>query len=217
MLFHMYCLTGKWSDFGGILLLCVSCFVSAVFCSVVHFCTFCRMTAVNTVIFVPHFGVCRSKPVIYCIYWPNWIGLFTYYFYIYHTIKDVIGWFWWKSGTVCESWSPLVDKGALMGCMWTCFPDRFPTLCLDSIDSPLKLRWVKGVLVLRCNMPLALLAEWPGSFTCHCSSMCSNRNGHWMSRHRKWTHWRRKIPCRFCQVPNWWPSDRSKLNTEAKM
>ena len=40
------------------------------------------------------------------------------------------------------------------------FPDRFPTLCLDSgIVSPLRLLWVKGVCVFRCNLPLALLAE----------------------------------------------------------
>ena len=44
-----------------------------------------------------------------------------------------------------------------------------PTLCLDSgIVSPLRLRLVKGVCVFRCNLPPALLAERPGSFTCHC-------------------------------------------------
>ena len=46
------------------------------------------------------------------------------------------------------------------------------TLCLDSgIVSPLRLRWIKGVCMFRCNLPLALLAEWPGSFMCHCSNM----------------------------------------------
>ena len=34
-----------------------------------------------------------------------------------------------------------------------------PTLCLDSgTVSPLRLRWVKGVGVFRCNLPPALLA-----------------------------------------------------------
>ena len=43
------------------------------------------------------------------------------------------------------------------------------TLCLDSsIVSPLRLHWVKGVCIYRCNLPSALLAEWPGSFICHC-------------------------------------------------
>ena len=47
-----------------------------------------------------------------------------------------------------------------------------PTLCLDSsIVSPLQLHWVKGVCMFRCNLPPALLAEWSGSFTCHCSDM----------------------------------------------
>ena len=48
---------------------------------------------------------------------------------------------------------------------------QVPTLCLDSgINSPLGFRWVKGVCVFRCNLPPVLLAEWPGSFTCHCSN-----------------------------------------------
>ena len=50
-------------------------------------------------------------------------------------------------------------------------PDRFPH-CLDSgIVSPLRLPWVKGVCVFRCNLPPALLAERPGSLTCHCGNM----------------------------------------------
>ena len=45
-----------------------------------------------------------------------------------------------------------------------------PTLCQDNgIVSPLQLQWVKSVCVFRCNLPPALLAEWLGSFTCHCS------------------------------------------------
>ena len=43
------------------------------------------------------------------------------------------------------------------------------TLCLDSgIVSPVRLRWVKDVCVLWCNLPPALLAEWTGCFMCHC-------------------------------------------------
>ena len=46
-----------------------------------------------------------------------------------------------------------------------------PTLCLDSgIVSQLRLRWVKGVCVFRCNLSPALLAEWPESFTCNCGN-----------------------------------------------
>ena len=51
------------------------------------------------------------------------------------------------------------------------FPDRVPTLCLDSgIVSPLRLRWIKGVCVFRCNLPPELFAERPGAFTCHCGN-----------------------------------------------
>ena len=35
----------------------------------------------------------------------------------------------------------------------------------------LQLCWVKGVCMFRCNLPSALLAEWLGSFTCHCGNM----------------------------------------------
>ena len=49
---------------------------------------------------------------------------------------------------------------------------QVPTVCLDSgTASPLRLCWVKDVCVFRCNLQYALLAEWPGSFTCHCSDM----------------------------------------------
>ena len=42
-------------------------------------------------------------------------------------------------------------------------------LCLDSgIVSPLWLHCVMGVCMFEHNMPPALLAEWLGSFTCHC-------------------------------------------------
>ena len=50
------------------------------------------------------------------------------------------------------------------------FPCKVPTQCLDSTVSPLRLRWVKDVCMCRCNLPSALLAEWSGSFTCHCGN-----------------------------------------------
>ena len=56
------------------------------------------------------------------------------------------------------------------------FPDKFPHFACG-IVSPVRLHWVKGVCVFRCNLPPALLAEWPGSFTCHCGSTGMKRNG----------------------------------------
>ena len=39
-----------------------------------------------------------------------------------------------------------------------------------------KLLWIKGVCVRRCNLPPALLAEWPEFFTCHCGNTGCNRH-----------------------------------------
>ena len=50
------------------------------------------------------------------------------------------------------------------------FLDRFKHYAWTVAVSPLWLCWVKGVSVLRCHLLSALLAEWPGSFTCHCSN-----------------------------------------------
>ena len=64
---------------------------------------------------------------------------------------------------------------------------EFPTLCLDSgIVSPLRLRLVKGVCVFRCNLPSELLAEWPGSFTCHSGNTEAERT-QIKSKHTKLT------------------------------
>ena len=74
--------------------------------------------------------------------------------------------------------------------MWARFKirDRFlHVLCLDSgIVSPLWLHWVKGVCVFRCNLRPALLAEWPGSFTCHCGNTGMERTPN-KSQHTKLT------------------------------
>ena len=56
----------------------------------------------------------------------------------------------------CGMWS-------LMSCMWTRFPDRFPH-CAWTAVSLLRLHWVKGVYMFRCNLPPALLAAWPEVF-----------------------------------------------------
>ena len=59
------------------------------------------------------------------------------------------------------------------------FPRRVPKLRLDSIVIPLRLCWVKGVGVFRCNLPPVPMAEWPESFTCHCAN--TGWNGHRIS------------------------------------
>ena len=59
-------------------------------------------------------------------------------------------------------------------------------------SQPFRLGWVKDVCVFRCNLPPALLAEWPGSFTCHCGNV--GWNGHRMSQHRKLTLEKKILP-----------------------
>ena len=79
-------------------------------------------------------------------------------------------------------------------CVWT-VSGQVPTLCLDSgIVSPLRLNWVKGVCLLRCNLPPALLAEWPGSFMCHCGNTGVKRSLNKKSQHTKWTLEKKVLP-----------------------
>ena len=74
------------------------------------------------------------------------------------------------------------------------FPGRFPHYSMDSgIVSPLRFRWIKSVCVFRCNLPPALLAEYPGSFTCHCGSTGMERSPN-KSQHTKLTMEKTVLP-----------------------
>ena len=68
---------------------------------------------------------------------------------------------------------------SLTSWVWAGFPE-VPKLCLDSIVSPLKLHWVKGVCMFRCNLPTALLTEWPsvGFFTAIATAVTQRWNRH---------------------------------------
>ena len=82
--------------------------------------------------------------------------------------------FSWSSWPLHTSSTLCVGLGSVYSgsgsCMWVCFPNSFPTLCMDSIVSPFWLGWVQDVFLFRCNPPPALLVEWLGSFICYCSS-----------------------------------------------
>ena len=103
------------------------------------------------------------------------------------------------------------------------FPDEvrvssfpIPTLCLDSsIVSPLRLQWVKGVCVFRCNLPPALLAEWPGSFTCHWVTRGWNGDQIKVST-QSWL-WRRRFCCRSCWEFNLQPFDHEPSTLTNKL
>ena len=74
--------------------------------------------------------------------------------------------------------------------LWACFLIGSHTmwLCLDSsIISPLWLGWVEGICMFRCNLPPAFLAEWPRSFTCHCSNRGVEQTPKKKSQHTKLT------------------------------
>ena len=51
-----------------------------------------------------------------------------------------------------------------------------------------------------CNLPSALLAEWPGSFMCSCDNMGVERIPRWVSTER-WP-WRGKFSCHSCRDSN---------------
>ena len=71
------------------------------------------------------------------------------------------------------------DELLVSSCLW-----KVPTLCLHSIASPLRLRWVKGVCVFTCNLPSVLLQNDRG-FMCHCGN--TGWNGHPVSQLTKLT------------------------------
>ena len=79
------------------------------------------------------------------------------------------------------------------------FPDKLrvssvPTLFLHSgTVNPLRLRWVKGVCVFSYNLSHALLAEWPGSFTCYCGNTGVERTPN-KSEHTKLTVEKKILP-----------------------
>ena len=48
------------------------------------------------------------------------------------------------------------------------FPWQVPMLSLDRVVSTFQPHWVKCVCMFSCNLPPALLSEWPGSYMCYC-------------------------------------------------
>ena len=60
-----------------------------------------------------------------------------------------------------------------------------------------------GVCVFRCNLPSALLAEWPGSFTCYCGNTEVELIPKWVSTESR--PWRRKFSRRSSRDSNLGP------------
>ena len=71
--------------------------------------------------------------------------------------------------TVAKRAETTVAECSLAGCAWARFPDS--SHCMPRQHSqPDPTSLVKNVCVFRCNLPPALLEEWPTSFTCHCGN-----------------------------------------------
>ena len=45
------------------------------------------------------------------------------------------------------------------------------TMPEQQYGQPTPIWWVMGICMFRCKLPAAVLAEWRGSFTCHCGNM----------------------------------------------
>ena len=85
-------------------------------------------------------------------------------------------------------------SAAMTGATWNCCLGLFCVhhATMHHVTSR-KATYTKGVCVFSCNLPPALLAEWPGSFTCYCSNMGWNRYRN-KSQHRKLTLEKKIIP-----------------------
>ena len=72
--------------------------------------------------------------------------------------------------TVVQRAETTVTECFMTCCVWVRFLTDSHTLLDSGIVSLLRLRWVRGICEFRYNLPSALLAEWPGSFTCPCGN-----------------------------------------------
>ena len=66
--------------------------------------------------------------------------------------------------------------------------------------------YTSGACVFSCNLPPALLAERPGSFTCYCSNTGGGPDTKRRVSTESWP-WRRKFSLRSCRVSNPLPFD----------
>ena len=107
--------------------------------------------------------------------------------------------------TVAQQAEMTVTKCSLTSCMWR-FLIGSHTKPGQRHRQPFRLHWVKGVCMFRCNLPPALLAEWPGSFTCD----CSNRgwNGQQVRVCTESSLWRREFSHHSCQNSSSQPFDQ---------
>ena len=104
--------------------------------------------------------------------------------------------------TVVQRANTIMAQCFLTSCKWARFPWEIPAPCLDSIVSPLRLRWVKGEFVFRYNLPSALLAVF------YCNNLGWNGKRRTVSTESKL--WRRKS-----SRQSFWGSSSQLLHQES--
>ena len=71
--------------------------------------------------------------------------------------------------TVAQRAVTTVTECSLTSCVWAHFLIGSHTMPRQQHSQPTPTS-LGQIFVFRCNLPSALFAEWPGSFTCHCGN-----------------------------------------------
>ena len=157
------------------------------------------------------FGECSTVHSTLALFIFIFLLLLFIYYYFFCKVKI-------SSGTLILLFRPgSIPSGSELRRLWPNVPWQVAceldsgyvsTRCLDKgIASLLRIQWVKGVWVYRCKLPLALLTEWPGSFTCYCCNTGVERTRN-KSQHTKLTLEKRFLPRhRSCWDSNSQPFD----------
>ena len=106
----------------------------------------------------------------------------------------------------------------ISGATWNCC--RFGTFLLHRttmhhVTSLHAKPYTSGACMFSCNLPPALLPEWPGSFTCYSAVIRGGTDTEIIVITERWL-WRRKFSRRFCRGSNPGPFDHEPgaLTTE---
>ena len=95
--------------------------------------------------------------------------------------------------TVARRAKMTVAESSLTSCMRARFRTGSHAVPGRQHGQPALTHWVKGVCVFRCNLLHALLAEWLGSFTCHCGYTGVERTTN-KGQHTKFTLEKKILP-----------------------
>ena len=86
------------------------------------------------------------------------------------SLRTLIPLFPQDRSTMSQQAETTVTECSLRNCMWARFLTGSLTMPEQRHSQPTTTSLGKGVCLFKCNLLPALLAEWTGSFTCHCGS-----------------------------------------------